>query len=110
LACLLLAACQPEVRDSRFIDDAAALLEQVRIAGGEEYAPLDVRAARERLVDARGLFDQREYERAKWLSEQSEVHSELAEAKARAAQAREAARERRREIDQLRVELLGEES
>lgn len=102
-------ACTRQARDDNFLNETAALLEQVRMGGADEYAPLDVRSARERLVDARAAFDARDFDRAEWMAEQSRVHSELAEAKSRAAQARERSREKRREVDRLRLELLGEE-
>lgn len=74
-------------------------------AGAEEFAPVELRFAREKLDEARRGNEQRKYDVALYLVEESEINSELAIEQARAAQSRRKVNELRRSNEILREEL-----
>jgi hypothetical protein len=74
-------------------------------AGAEELAPVELRFAREKLDSARLGMEQKKYDIALFLVEESEINSELAIEKSRAAKARRKVNEQRRANEMLRDEL-----
>jgi hypothetical protein len=74
-------------------------------AGAEELAPVELRFAREKLDSARLGMEQKKYDIALYLVEESEINSELAIEKSRAAKARRKVNEQRRANEMLRDEL-----
>jgi len=64
-----------------------AAINQAEAAGALEFAPLEVRSARENLAKAREAVTKQENQKALQLAEQAEVDAQLAEAKARTAKA-----------------------
>jgi hypothetical protein len=85
-----------------------ALQRATSTAEAQQYAPLELRKAREKLEEAREAAREGDHERALFLAEEAEVDARLAEAKAQAATAREMAEETRRNIDLLRDEAARE--
>lgn len=73
--------------------------------GAEEYAPLEIREARQKLDRARELMDDKENKRAKMLIEQALVDAELAEAKSLSSKAQRAVDELQETIETLRAEI-----
>jgi multidrug efflux pump subunit AcrA (membrane-fusion protein) len=70
-----------------------------------QYAPLELQTAREQLGDAKRAMDDKEYDTARRLADQALVNAQLAEAKAGAEKARQAAAALQRSIQTLRTEL-----
>jgi hypothetical protein len=60
-------------------------------AGGTEFAPAEMRAARDKLELAIKAMTEEKYEKAKLLAEQAEVDAQLATSKAHSAKAEKAA-------------------
>ena len=86
-------------------DDAVHRVESARTAGAQTYAPLELRAAEERLSFARGAMKQKEYEDAARYADEAGAAADLAQAKARLGKARERVDARGRENAQLRTDL-----
>ena len=87
------------------ITEAEASLERAMAAGGQEYAPIEIRFVQEKISGARLAASDRDGARAARLADQAMVNAELAIAKAAAARARAAARDQQRSNDELREEL-----
>ena len=81
------------------------MLENAVAAGADEYAPIELRFAREKLAGARLAIEDRDFETASRLLNQSIVNSDLAMAKTDAAQVREAVRRQQAANEQLRADL-----
>jgi hypothetical protein len=62
-------------------------------AGGNEFAPVQLRSAMDKMDAAERAMADEEYEQAKQLAEQAQVDAQLASTTARAAKAQKAARE-----------------
>lgn len=75
-------------------------------AGGNEFAPLQVRSAMDKIGNAEQAMRAKEYSRARQLAEQARVDAQLAESMARAAKAQRAADELREGRRILREELV----
>ena len=74
-------------------------------AGGDEFAPVEMRFAREKLESAHKGMDKQKYEVALYLVEQSEINSELAIEKSRAAKSRRRVNEQRKSNEELERKL-----
>jgi len=70
-----------------------------------QYAPLELQTAREQLDKAKKAINDEEYDEARRLADQALVNAQLAEAKAGAEKARQAAAELQKSIQTLRAEL-----
>ena len=80
-------------------------VEQAEQVGAEEYAPLEIRNAREKLAEAGVLIDRKENEKAKMLLEKAMADAELAEARALSAKAQRAVGELKETIEVLKQEI-----
>jgi hypothetical protein len=74
-------------------------------AGGDEFAPVEMRFAREKLASAHKGMEKQKYEVALYLVEQSEINSELAIEKSRAAKSRRRVNEQRKSNEELESKL-----
>ena len=74
-------------------------------AGAEELAPVELRFAREKLDEARLGMELRDYAKAIYLIEESEINAELAIEQSRAAQSRRKVNELRRANEMLKEEM-----
>ena len=82
---LLLASCAtPKPAPDAFTNAEEAINAAVQ-AGAEEHSPVELRFAREKLAEARKGIDYKQYDKSIYLIEQSEINSELAIEKSRAA-------------------------
>ena len=72
--------------------------------GAAQHAPLELHLARKKLDSAGQVLEEGEVEIARRLAEQALVDSELAEARTRAAKARENANQVAKTVDALRGE------
>ena len=101
----LLAACaSPRPAPDAFKDAEEAIDAAVRV-GAEEHSPVELRFAREKLAEARKGMEHKSYEKALYLIEQSEINSELAIEKTRAAMVRGRVTELSLENDVLREDF-----
>lgn len=103
---LALAACAATPPDPSVFTAAERAIEAAERAGAEELSPTELRFARERLALARTAVENRKYEEALLAIERSEINSELAIEKSRAALERRRVNELRRANELLREELV----
>lgn len=68
--------------------DAERAIELAVRAGAEEHSPVELRFAREKLEEAKLGMERKQYDKAIYLIEQSEINSELAIEKTKAAEIR----------------------
>lgn len=74
-------------------------------ADGMEYAPVEMNAAREKMVLANKALADKDYERASELANQAEADAKLAQSKANSAKAKAAADALQEDVRVLRDEL-----
>jgi hypothetical protein len=74
-------------------------------AGGAEYAPVEMRAAQEKMDRASRAMDKEEYENARRLAEEAQADARLAEKKAQSAKAQVAAGVTQDDLRVLREEI-----
>jgi hypothetical protein len=103
---LALTACASTPPDPSVFDAAERAIEAAERAGAEELSPTELRFARERLDLARTAVDNRKYDEALLAIERSEINSELAIEKSRAALERRRVNELRRANEMLREEMV----
>lgn len=60
-------------------------------AGGNEYAPIQLKSAMDKMTAAQQAMDKKDYDVARQLAEQAQVDAKLAAATARSAKAKKAA-------------------
>lgn len=102
LFCLLLAGCAtPKPAPDSFNTAEEAIAAAIR-AGAEEHSPVELKFAREKLAEARKGMDVKQYDKSIYLIEQSEINSELAIEKSKAALSRARVAELTRENEILR--------
>ncbi|TLY52349.1 MAG: DUF4398 domain-containing protein [Gammaproteobacteria bacterium] len=87
------------------MDDAARRVEAARAAGAPTYAPMELRAAEERLALARAAMRKEDYGQAAPLADETQAAADLALARARLGKAREKVDALARENAQLRSDL-----
>ncbi len=102
---LLFAGCASAPRPTSELTKAALAIEQARTASAERDAPLDWRFALTAMAAATEADQAGKYDAARQLSERAEIHAELAQVKARAAQARSDVQAREAENQQLREQV-----
>lgn len=103
---MLLAGCATTPPDRSFLDNARSAIEQAAQAGADDYSPLELRFARERLEVAELQLDQGKPEPARRLADEAEIDAQVALARTRAARTRAELADRQRELEQLREDLL----
>jgi predicted S18 family serine protease len=87
------------------LSQAELAVQEANQITASQYAPVDLQTAREQLDRAKQAMDDEEYDEARRLAEQALVNAQLAEAKAGAEKARQAAAELQKSIQTLRAEL-----
>ncbi|WP_376696962.1 DUF4398 domain-containing protein [Wenzhouxiangella sp. EGI_FJ10305] len=108
----LITACATTPPDSSFLDTARGAIAQAQAADAEEYAPIELRYARERLQAATQALENDRPDDARRLGEQAEIEAQLALARTRAALARAELQRKQDDLEQVRadlVEVFGEE-
>ncbi|PXW94422.1 uncharacterized protein DUF4398 [Sphaerotilus hippei] len=91
LGLLLLGACASTPPPTAQMAVSTAALAHAAGAGGNEWAPVEMRSARDKLDRARAEMSAEHHDRARSLAQKAQVDAQLAEAKAEAAKARKAA-------------------
>jgi len=102
---LLLTACTSIRPGPDVFLAAETAIEAAALAGGDEFAPVEMRFARAKLTSAHEGMDKQQYEVALYLVEQSEINSELAIEKSRAAKSRRHVNELSKSNDELEIRL-----
>jgi hypothetical protein len=87
---LALGACGPSKPPPDVLGPAQRGLAGAQAAGASTYAPMEMRFAEERLDLAASAMQERDYDQAAHLADESTVNSELAAIKARLGKLREA--------------------
>ncbi len=105
IVCLILVACTTVKPDPAVIDTAETALEVAEAAGGDEFAPVEMRFAREKLASALKGMEKEKYVVAIYLMEESEINSVLATEKSRTAKSRRQVNELRRSNEELETSL-----
>ncbi len=107
-ACLIgLAGCA-STPPTVAISNAEIAIRKADTVGAGQHAPLELHVARKKLVSATQALEEGENEVARRLAEQALIDGELAEAKTRAAKARQNANEVAKTVDALRGEARPE--
>lgn len=102
-----LASCAATPPPPAAFESAERRIESAVAAGAEQHSPVELRFAREKLAEAHKAVDAgyQQVGKAIYLIEQSEINSELAIEKSRAAEARERVTELTRENEILREDF-----
>ncbi len=87
------------------LSQAELAVQEADTKTASQYAPLELKTAREQLAEAKRAMDDEEYDEARRLADQALVNAQLAEAKAAAEKARLAAAELQKSIQTLRTEV-----
>lgn len=82
-----------------------ATVDSAATAGAMEYAPVEMKSAREKLALAKQAMVLKDYKSAIDLSNQAQADAQLAQGKANSAKAQEAAKALQEDIRVLREEL-----
>ncbi|MDE1898324.1 MAG: DUF4398 domain-containing protein [Xanthomonadaceae bacterium] len=103
---LLLAACATTPPPVDALRGAASMVQAAKDAQAPIYAPLELGAAEQRLDAAQAMMAAKKYDNAATLAGEAEAAAELARAKARLGQLRDAIRRRSADNAHLRKDLL----
>ncbi|WP_432822830.1 DUF4398 domain-containing protein [Trichloromonas sp.] len=104
-ACLLVGCSSKVPPPTQKLALSAAAINQAEASGAVEFAPVEMRSAREKLTQARTAMNLEENHKALQLAEQAEVDAQLAEAKARTAKTQKAVNELQESIKTLKMEI-----
>jgi len=104
---LALAGCASTPPPTGLLVAAERAIADAREARADDFAPVELGFAEEKLAAARLSMDEREYELARAQAGEAELDATLARARSRAATARAAVRQQSDENSRLRRELLG---
>lgn len=100
---LVLAGCAGNPPSEQYAVTQSAVNSAIS-AGGTEFAPVEMKAAQDKLKEAEFAMHDEDYEKARRLAEQAEWDARLAERKAEAAKAERALQDARQGVQELREE------
>lgn len=103
--CLLLAACATVRPNPEIFANADDIIQAAEAAGGDEFAPVEMRFAREKLASAHLGVERQKYGVVVYLVEEAEINAELAIEKSRTARLRRRVNELRKSNDELNESL-----
>lgn len=107
LSSVLFLACSANtVPIQKDISNAEMIITRAQTGDVDEYAPLELRLAKEKLQEAKSAFDREEYKSAQYLAREALLTANLAQGKARTEKTRKIVQELRESIDTLNKELL----
>jgi len=104
-AAIFMAGCASAPAPKEQMAVSKAAVGNASSAGGNEYAPLQLKSAMEKMDAAERAMAEKDYDRARQLAEQAQVDAQLAEAAARSAKAQKAADALREDSRVLRQEI-----
>ena len=99
--CLALSACVTTHLDPAILETTEKAIQAAESAGGNEFAPVEMRFAREKLASARIGMEKQKYKVAMYLMEEAEINAELAIEKSRTARSRRQVNELRKSNEEL---------
>ena len=102
---LLVAGCAGDPPEAEMAVTEQAL-NAAETAGALEYAPLELKTAREKFDAAQKAEQNKEYDKAQRLAEQPEWDARVAERKAQAAKAQQTLQDAQQGVQELREESL----
>jgi predicted S18 family serine protease len=102
---LLTGACATTNPPTQQLTETETVIRQADQIGAGDYAPLEIRQARQKLEQARAAYNKEDFEEAARLAEQAKVDAELAQIKTLSGKAQLAVRELRESIRLLEEEL-----
>lgn len=105
ILCLLLATCAPVRPNPEIFDNADNIIQAAEAAGGDEFAPVEMRFARNKLASAHLGVEKQKYGVVVYLVEEAEINAELAIEKTRTARLRRRVNELRKSNDELNERL-----
>ena len=105
LLCLFFTACATVRPDAAIFDSAEQAILTAEAVGGDEFAPVEMRFAREKLASAMKGMEKEKYEVAVYLAEESAINSALAIEKSRTAKSRRRANELRKSNEELSARM-----
>ena len=105
LILMLFSACATTKPAADAFTSAESAIQTAVQAGAEEHSPVELRFAREKLAEAHKGMEYKQFDKAIYLIDQSEINSELALAKTRAAIIRGKVTDLARENEILREEF-----
>jgi len=105
LSLALLSACASAPPPTEQMALSTAAVADAVQAGGAQWAPVDMRAAQDKLGNAQAALAVPDFERARSLAEEAQVDAQLAQAKSHAGKAQKAADEVREAGRVLREEM-----
>lgn len=91
LSAALIVGCASVPPPTERIAISKVALDNAVSAGGPEFAPAEMKSARDKLARANVAMAGNDFVNAKWLAEQAQVDADLAASKSRTAQAQKAA-------------------
>lgn len=98
-------ACATTNPPTQQLTETETVIRQADQIGAGDYAPLEIRQARQKLEQARAAYNNEDYEEAARLAEQAKVDAELAQIKTLSGKAQLAVRELRESIKLLKEEI-----
>lgn len=104
-AAIFMAGCASTPAPTEQMVTSRAAVSNASSAGGNEFAPLQMKSAMEKMAGAEQAITDKKYDQARQLAEQAQVDAQLAEAMARSAKAQKAADELQEASRVLREEL-----
>lgn len=107
-AALSLGGCASTPPPTGLLNAAETAIEDARQVRADDYAPVELGFAQEKLAAARQAMDEGEYDLARIRAQDAELNASLAVARSRAAIGRAAVQRQSQENARLRQELLGE--
>jgi len=105
IVCVLLTACTATRPSPDIFESADKIIQAAESAGGDEFAPVEMRFAREKLASARLGMEKQKYSVVVYLAEEAEINAELAIEKSRTARVRRRVNEQRKSNEELNESL-----
>jgi hypothetical protein len=105
IVCLLLSACVTSQPAPDVFDTAVEAIKSAETVGGDEFAPVEMRFAREKLASGRLAMEKQKYSVVVYLVEEAEINAELAIEKSRTAKSRRQVNELRKSNEELETNL-----
>jgi hypothetical protein len=102
---LVVASCVTAKPAPDAFANAEKAIDAAERAGAEEHSPVELRFAREKLAEAQKGMEFKQFDKSIYLIEQSEINSELAIEKSRAALTRNKVAELTRENEILKEDF-----
>lgn len=102
---LMLSSCAAPKPQPDAFDNAERAIDAAVLAGAEQYSPVELRFAGEKLEEAHKGIEYKQYDKTLYLIEEAEINAELAIEKSRSAVVRGQVAEASRENEILKQEF-----